>query len=163
MTYQPPLGDVARWHAHPEARLRNSGDTIESHQRRCVLLLKQIKPNASQSLIDAVRYHDEAERWIGDMPYMTKKHFPELAEWLRDAEMQIMKKYGIPQPSSTFDKNMVKIVDRLDAYLWMLDRAPDLAETPDWEDALGDLIELSVDMCVIDEVAQILDIKGVIA
>jgi len=162
MTYQPPYGDVARWHAHPEGRLRHSGDTIESHQRRCVLLLKQIKPNASQSLIDAVRYHDEAERWIGDMPYMTKKHFPVLAEYLRDAEMQIVKKYGIPQPSNTVEKMMVKVVDMLDAYLWMMDRAPDLAEMPDWQEMRSSLVELSEDIAVYEHVSAILDAGGVI-
>lgn len=160
MTYTPPPGDVARWHAHPDSRLRLSGDTINSHQQRCVDLLMRIYPNASQPLIEAVRYHDEAERWLGDMPYMAKQQFSDLAAAMREAEICIEMDHGIPAPKTTFDRSMVKIVDRLDAYLWMLDCAPDLAKEKDWIAALDALILLSDQMGVAWPVSIIINEKG---
>lgn len=160
MTYTPPPGDVARWHAHPDSRLRLSGDTINSHQQRCVDLLMRIYPNASQPLIEAVRYHDEAERWLGDMPYMAKQQFSDLAAAMHEAEYCVAMDYGIPQPKTTFDRKMVKIVDRLDAYLWMLDFAPDLAKEKDWIAAFDNLILLSEQMGVAWPVSVIINEKG---
>jgi hypothetical protein len=157
MTYAPPEGDVARWHSHPDSRLRLSGDTINSHQQRCVYLLLQILPNASKSLIEAVRYHDEAERWIGDMPYMAKHDFPDLADALRVAEYDVMKTYNIPEPESTFERSMLKIVDRLDAYIWMMTHAPDLGERTEWIAALNSNLD-NADMFMLgDKVREIIE------
>lgn len=157
MTYTHPDGDVARWHSHPDSRLRLSGDTINGHQQRCVELLLRIYPNASQHLIEAVRYHDEAERWLGDMPYMAKHNFPELADAIRVAEYDVMKKHNIPQPDSTFEKSMLKIVDRLDAYIWMLMHAPDLAERTEWVEALRANLDAADMFLVGDKVMAIIE------
>lgn len=120
----------------------------------------RIYPNASQPLIEAVRYHDEAERWLGDMPYMAKQQFSDLAAAMREAEDCVAMDHGIPQPKTTFDSSMIKIVDRLDAYLWMLDHAPDLARQRDWIAALDDLILLSERMAVAWPVSIIINEKG---
>lgn len=128
--------DVLRWHAHPDPRLRNSGDTVNHHQERCERYLIQLFPGASDHLRKIVRVHDEAEKVVGDMPYPATCRFPKMAEVRRYAERLVMLEMGLPLPETDAERAWLKLVDRLDAQLWMLLHAPELADLPEWRVSL---------------------------
>ena len=132
MTYTPPPGDVARWHAHPNPKLRNSGDGINAHQQRCLDLVEMIWPHAPESLKLATRFHDEPERWLGDMPFGTKRDNPDLHAAYVKAEAVIIKREGIPQPANEVECLQIKLADRLDALRWVRKCAWAELIKPEW-------------------------------
>lgn len=130
-----PQGDVTRWHANTDDRLRMSWDTIGNHQARCLQYLDKLHPTAPERLRQIVRHHDEAERIVGDMPYPAKQAFPALAAAYQAAEAQIMAQMGHPVPETHEERMWLKLVDRLDAQVWMLRHAPDLAASDVWRES----------------------------
>ena len=132
---------VSRWHASPVEALRLSGDTIEAHQSRCADLIRDLWPDAPETLIQAALHHDEPEKWLGDMPFTTKRDFPQLAREYRKAELLVIKQHNIPQPATAWDEYQVKLVDLLDAYMWMLKHAPACEFEPDWVAAWSDIMQ----------------------
>jgi len=135
--------DVNRWHANACPELRNSGDTISAHQKRCGALIRQLWPDASDELVRMAECHDEAEKMIGDMPYPAKRDFPALATVYEMAERQVMRGMGLPMPEHGIDSDKIKLVDRIDAYRWMMLHAPRLEADQEWEDALARIIGLA--------------------
>ena len=155
--YQAPGGDVSRWHSHPNVKLRLSGDTIDEHQISCVRWLERLFPDASEELIDAVRYHDEAERILGDMPYTAKRYFPELADAYARAEQVVIARYGIPQPVSERDADIVKLVDMFDAYWWVSKVAPEELESEAWIEHRREIERRAKALGVLEAVNEILE------
>jgi 5'-deoxynucleotidase len=134
--------DVNRWHANACPELRNSGDTISAHQKRCGVLIRQLWPDASDGLVRMAECHDEAEKVIGDMPYPAKRDFPALAAVYEVAERHAMLSMGLPVPKTGVDHDKIKLVDRIDAYRWMMLHAPWLEADHEWDDALACMIKL---------------------
>lgn len=149
-------GDVRRWHASPCKALRNSGDTVSAHHSRCADMILQLWPDASTELILATVHHDTPELILGDPPYPAKRSYPALADGYAIAEAQVIYDYRIPQPESDLDARRIKLVDRLDAYLWMLRHAPDQEEIDGWPDALRDLYRMADELGVFQMVANML-------
>lgn len=114
---------VLRWHQNPDPRLRNSGDTICEHQRRVALMCHSLAaamrhPLHESELIYAARHHDEAERVLGDMPGPVKERFPALAAAYAKAELQVLTEMGLTWNLTRTEDAMLRLCDRLDAYLW---------------------------------------------
>lgn len=135
--------NVHRWHASRSHALRNSGDTTDAHAARCVTLLVELNPAASCELIVATAYHDKAERATGDTPWGAKFASEDLRETLIFLETRENVRLGIIRWFEALLPNewaWLKLVDRLDAYLWcqMIDRA-ELAKQ-DWRDAWADIL-----------------------
>lgn len=137
------MGDVTRWHANADDRLRLSGDTITAHEIRCVLMLNQLHPTAPERLREIVRYHDEAERLVGDMPYPAKMRFPALRVAYAAAEAIVMREMGHPVPETLTERQWLKLVDRLDAQMWMTRHAPELAANDEWQDSARKIADLA--------------------
>lgn len=138
----PPLWkrDVNRWHSHPSRKLRNSGDTVHAHAARCCILLLDLHPTASAQLIASCLMHDAAEGWTGDVPYNAKHRWPMLTSALAWAETDVEMQVGVTTPATQKDRDWIKLVDRLDAYLWMLDVAPEEAASFEWQECQRDLL-----------------------
>lgn len=128
---------VNRWHAHPSPALRGSGDTIDTHHARCEAMARELWPDAGEAFFEMVAHHDEPEKWLGDMPYPAKAAFPALARAYARAEVEIVDRHRIPWPKTHHDKMRIKLVDRIDAYRWMLTHDPELAERWEWKGALS--------------------------
>jgi hypothetical protein len=115
---------VMRWHAHPDTRLRNSGDTIEAHQSRVARLCIEIAARMDHTLIgsDLIRaalYHDEPERILGDMPSPAKMRFPDLAAAYERAEQEVMAELGIaPFDLTKSEQAILHLADKADAWAW---------------------------------------------
>lgn len=115
--------NVLRWHAHEDHRLRNSGDTIDTHQSRvaimCISLAAYIgHPLHNSDLVAAALRHDEAERVLGDMPSPAKDRFPALAAAYAKAEKQVLTEMGYNWTLTDQEQDMLTLCDKLDALNW---------------------------------------------
>lgn len=117
---------VNRWHCHKDARLRDSGDTIDTHQARVCDLCMSLAAAIGWSLVGsdlprAALHHDEAERVVGDIPGPAKARFPELAFAYVQAERIVMAERGIaPFDLTSEEAKMLSICDSLDAVQWAM-------------------------------------------
>jgi hypothetical protein len=124
-----------RWHAGDSAPwLARSGDTTGAHGARMAILARLTWPDASQALIWACIVHDLGEAFAGDAP-LSAKSDPTLKGALDRLEEQAMRDMEITMPLSAQDRDRLKYLDRLDAYLWAQHNAPHLMDRPDWRKA----------------------------
>lgn len=122
--------DVARWHSNPVRALRLSGDATHAHSARMCLLILDLHPAPSVELLEAVLHHDLPETITGDVPYGAKQRWPELKEALDWAEAEIATDYELGYRCDPF----IKLVDRLDAYIWAHENAPFVLQETEWLD-----------------------------
>lgn len=138
---------VNRFHAHPDSRLRECGDTILVHQSaveelaRDLCLVMSINP--SEDLLFACLHHDEAETILGDMPATAKRRFPALAAAYAKAELEILTEMGYTWSLTRQDADILKLCDMLDAYKVMLTFAPDLASQEGWQHDLAEMRKIA--------------------
>lgn len=132
---------VNRWHSHPDARLRNSGDCIERHQWRVADLCRQIcdalgQP-VSRELLLAALYHDEAEREIGDLPRPARATFPALAAAYEQAAREIMQARGLVFDLTEAEEHILHFADRFDAWRWATSIGA--GDCHEWRDEIAEL------------------------
>lgn len=140
-------GDVARWHSHPSRLLRQSGDTIHSHSARCAILLAWLNPTATADQFRSCILHDAAETITGDIPYSAKRRwaFP-------DVDDEVNADLGIDPICDPW----IKLVDGLDAYLWMLENDPREQNKPDWTAHLIEIYDAAERLGVRSKVYEVL-------
>jgi 5'-deoxynucleotidase YfbR-like HD superfamily hydrolase len=112
---------VLRWHANPDARLRESGDNIDDHQIRVMALCHSLAatiglPLVGTDLLKAARHHDEAERVVGDVPGPAKRRFKALASALEAAEAEVREEMGLSWRLSPVEAQVLDLADKLDAW-----------------------------------------------
>lgn len=127
-------GDVRRWHASQVPELRDCGDTIQSHQMRCVGLVSRLVKAPARTLIEATRFHDQPEVILGDPPFTVKRDYWMLRDTWNIAEARVIKHYNVPQPATPTEREIVKLVDLLDAYMIVQKFAPHILDEPDWQE-----------------------------
>jgi 5'-deoxynucleotidase YfbR-like HD superfamily hydrolase len=115
--------DIARWHSHPDHRLRLSGDTVSAHHKRVASLCQSLAAWIGHVLTDsdlmhAALNHDAAEAVIGDMPAPCKARFPALAAAYAKAELQVLTEMGLTWNLSRKEHDMLSLCDKADALLW---------------------------------------------
>ena len=126
--------DVNRWHASIVPELRDCGDTIQSHQMRCVGLVSRLITAPERTLIEATRWHDQPEVILGDPPFTAKRDHPEVYAGWSIAEARVIKHYNVPQPATQTERDVIKLVDLLDAYQTVQKFAPFILAEPDWQE-----------------------------
>lgn len=103
-------GDVVRFHNHSGIdKQRNS-----EHQWGVALILQDIYPNCSKSLLLAALTHDCAEYFTGDIPFPTKKASPELNSLLIRMENEWNEQNGIDFDLSWDEHIALKCADTLE-------------------------------------------------
>ena len=148
--------DVNRWHASIVPELRNCGDTIQSHQMRCLGLVSRLFTAPKSTLVCATRWHDQPEVILGDMPFPAKRDYPGFAAAWDTMERHVIAQYNVPQPASPWERDVVKLVDRMDAYAIALKHAPYVMRDDDWLDALDDIESRAVSLGLRDKVFDII-------
>jgi len=118
-------GDVNRWHANADYRLRNSCDTNAAHSFRVMMLMDRLFPDASKDELRQAMYHDTPEVVTGDTPHTTKAEY---GDPMKQIESAVRTRFDIPEPGS----KKVKLCDSIDAIMWMKNVAPDLRDRNDW-------------------------------
>jgi len=135
-------GFVQRWHQNPE--LAHTGQTLGHHQWGCAMLLAQLHPAPSTALLLATLMHDVGEYATGDMSYTSKMDHPELADALGDVEEKEARRItGHTFALSETDKLWIKLVDRLESYMYVKTREPRLLEQPDWIECRDAVLRLA--------------------
>jgi 5'-deoxynucleotidase len=136
-------GNVRRYHSNADmARL---GQTNADHQGRCVQLLLALHPKPSVALIWAVAYHDLGERWVGDLPGPFKQAHPELAAQHAEVEADyagLAMGLRVLDDLSREDLRWLKLVDRLEAYAFMMTHAPQERHGGGWPELRASLYPL---------------------
>lgn len=146
MTDTSPL----RWHASEYPELRDSGDTVEAHQIRVAVMCQDLAayikhPLHNSDLLKAARYHDEAERSLGDTPAPAKARFPELAAAYAKAEAKVLAEMGFTWTLTNYEAAVLDLCDKLDAYLWAAAHI-DVDADQEWIDARSRLRFAAFDM-----------------
>jgi hypothetical protein len=147
--------DVARWHASRCHALRHSGDTTDAHAARCCRLLLALKPDASANLIAATLHHDVAERVTGDTPWNAKQDAT-LRDTLVRLEVNENMRLQLREAVTLDEWDWIKLVDRLDAYLWAQMVAPAELAKQDWRNAWADILARAGRLDVRQQVADLI-------
>ena len=147
--------DVARWHASRCHALRHSGDTTDAHAARCCRLLLALKPDASANLIAATLHHDVAERVTGDTPWNAKQDAT-LRDTLVRLEVNENMRLQLREAVTLDEWDWIKLVDRLDAYLWAQMVAPAELAKQDWRNAWADILARAGRLDVRQQVANLI-------
>lgn len=143
---------VNRWHHDPDPALRNSGDTIERHQRAVLGLVLDLAPRIGLPLHDsdlpnAARWHDEGERMTGDISRAAKQRFPALASALAEAESEALAALappGYPWSLSEREAALLALCDAAEAWLWAASHTD--TDVPRWIDDWRHVSRLARDM-----------------
>jgi hypothetical protein len=132
---------VLRFHASQDARLRNYGDTVTSHQMRvrgwCIEICRSLGFHCSTDLHNAARFHDEAEKVLGDMPGPAKERFPALAAAYAKAELQVLTEMGLTWNLTRQENDILQLADKADA--WLIACRVGAADDPEWLEAFAKL------------------------
>jgi hypothetical protein len=147
--------DVTRWHASRCHALRHSGDTTDAHAARCCRLLLALKPDASANLIAATLHHDVAERVTGDVPFGAKQDAT-LRDTLVRLEVNENMRLQLREAVTLDEWDWIKLVDRLDAYLWAQMVAPAELAKQDWRNAWADILARAGRLDVRQQVADLI-------
>lgn len=100
-----------RYHTVPNV---GNGQNVAAHCWRAMVLLHSLWPEASQSALLHVLYHDAAEQTLGDIPAPAKWSFPELHTVYQQAEEEINHTMDVLQVLTEAEKDMCSIVDMLE-------------------------------------------------
>lgn len=95
---------------------------LGQHCYNMLMLAFELHPNIHLPLVEAIMYHDAAERIIGDLPHPGKRISSHLLAACKDAEERIQKKWGLEVYLSEKDKRWLKALDLLEFYLWCQDQ-----------------------------------------
>lgn len=141
-------GHVARWHNNPNHALRNSQDTTWQHGARCAWLMWHLWPDSDARMIVAALMHDAHECVTGDTPWGVNK-----SEWQIEAEAAFNDDHGIPL---VIDARL-KLVDRLDAYLWARSVDEWIVHAPEWREQIDGVVKTAYEFGVGDKVMELIE------
>jgi len=132
---------VRRWHKSPD--FYDSGDMQHGHAGRMAVMSLWLWPD-DYELAAACVLHDMGEggEGPGDVCGLSKARAPRWAARAAQQEQIAYSGLGLPavQPDSR-----VRLLDRLDAYLWAMLHKPWLGGLAKWEDAAADILDLCED------------------
>ena len=122
-------GLVRRWHANPD--LAHLNDTVASHSGRMAALACMLWPNPSVALFCAIACHDLGEIATGDVPWGAKQD-PALKAAMDRLEARALHDMGLEFDLNSSDVRRLKLLDRLDAYLFVKQYAPHVLAQDAW-------------------------------
>ena len=108
-------GRVKRWHAFPIIGEQNVAD----HSWGVALIVMEIaESHLSINLMRAAITHDSAELYTGDMPYQTKKRWPQLAGALEICEQDVERAHNIDWVLTGEQRQILKWADMFELLLF---------------------------------------------
>lgn len=147
-------GFVRRWHMNPS--LSDLDDYTCAHQGRCAMLVIALFPDHSHDLLRAAVTHDGAEVRVGDLSAPFKDCAGDLVQAHAALEHIQLDCMGLRVDLVPDDWDRLKLVDRLDAYLFIALRRPTELHQPDWRDATFSLEAMAGQLGVHDQVFDLL-------
>lgn len=138
-------GRVRRWHKNPA--LSWTDDYLDGHQGRVARILLALHPKPSAALLAAALTHDDGEAGPGDMAGDDKRANPVLAGLIGDLEhAKYVELWGGPPIADALpetDQAWLKFADSLDAYMWMMHKAPGESSGNGWPEQRGRLVDFA--------------------
>jgi len=132
---------VLRFHASQDVRLRDYMDTIEDHQIRvrhwCGQICASLGIEVSPDLDKASRFHDEAERVLGDTPGPAKARFWYIRFAHAIAERAVLRERGLRWTLTRQERRILALADKADA--WLIACRAGSANKPEWVEAFAKL------------------------
>ena len=148
-------GHVQRYHQNPS--LAWLGQTNAAHQWGVAMLLRELFPLASGSLMRETLYHDAGEMGACDASSPAKTAHPEMAKAIARAEETERWQMGIALGGLTpKEEQILRLCDRLEALLFVATRAPWVLETGDWPEARQEVFAMAEELGVGDKVSELL-------
>ncbi len=147
-------GFTRRWHMN--AVMSGCDDFNAAHQGRCAMLIVALFPAHSHALLRAAVTHDAAEFVVGDLSGPFKAHG---GDWVRDhgdAEAEVLWDMGLASRLTPFEQRCLKLVDRLDAVLFVQLRAPHEARRNGWPEVCTWCEEAARDLGCGDQVSEMI-------
>jgi len=123
-------GFVRRYHMNPEMAVFD--DLTSAHQGRCGMLVINLWPDHSPSLLRAAVTHDAAEFVVGDLSRPFKRTGAKVVCDHADLEAVELGRMGLAEVLSPGDQARLKLVDMLDSYLFVALRCPRLLAGDGW-------------------------------
>lgn len=121
-------GFVRRWHSNPD--LSDLHDENAAHHGRVAMLAVKLFPECSRAFLLACVTHDAAEWFVGDIAYTKRERA--YAAALDTAEAQALEAMGLTVELTPDQRRRLKLVDRLDAYLFVKHRRPHVLAGDGW-------------------------------
>lgn len=139
---------VTRWHSGASAPyLAHTQDRIGGHSGRMGVLALHYWPDCSRDLLVACLTHDLGEYATADVPAPAKTDY--LRGMLEDMEAEALSAMGITFPAlDETDRDRLKFLDRLDAYLWARLHCKRLTKRKDWRGASVAIASAAIDLGV---------------
>jgi len=149
-------GFVRRWHSNPD--LAHTVDRVDGHSARVAKFLMYLWPESRVEAIKAALLHDDGEISVGDMSFTLKRRRPDIAHGLDQIEAaHINEIWGSPDVMTSCELMRIKFCDRLDAFLWARQHAPQVLDGDGWPEAIQHLVEQSVNFCVMHKTRDLLE------
>jgi hypothetical protein len=127
-------GRVSRWHMHPDLSL--SGDTLDGHQGRVARIMLRYWPDTPALVLAYALTHDDGEAVTGDL-----RNKSTAQQDTEDDARSCLWGGALPEACEFTLRWWLrfKLADMLDAYMWMMHKAPHLQSHPDWQEHWRDL------------------------
>ena len=135
------LTQLNRFHSNHNPRLRDAKDRLDGHIGRMCALADKIWPE-DHALKTAITRHDLGEAGIGpgDVSGLWKKRNPDKAAILAQWEAEARIENGVPDfPHDP----RVHILDRMDAYIFASENAPEELQRNDWRETRQEIVTLA--------------------
>lgn len=152
-------GLVQRWHQNPE--MAPTGQTNGHHQWACASLLLALNPMVSQNLLIFILTHDVGELDAGDLAGPFKREHPDFAE--RHEGVETMYRHdtlggALVRDHHLSDHDLLwwRLVDRLEALLYVITHRPDLSVKRQWNKCEDFCMETADELGVIGDVNQLI-------
>lgn len=147
---------VHRWHTDHD--MCDVPDYNHGHQGRTALLVLQIFPDCSRTLLAWAVVHDQGEAGGVDASAGLKRANPVLATALHALEDAEIEKQGFDLPNLTvLEERKLKLCDTLDAWLVMMRYNRHLYARDDWQVDLKGMIQRAEWLGVGPEVKAVVD------
>lgn len=140
------------WHQNPD--MDHTGDVTHGHAARVALMALRLWPD-DLALCAACVAHDAGEWIAGDVPMDAKQRSPMLRGMVKTLEAQALTDMGLIGHDTTDPR--VKMLDRLDRYLWTATKAPWLLHTDEWNNVGVAVWTLAKEAGVGDEISFCID------
>lgn len=152
-------GLVQRWHQNPE--MAPTGQTNGHHQWGCASLLLHLNPMVSQNLLIFILTHDVGELDAGDLAGPFKREHPEFTE--RHEGVETMYRHdtlggALVRDHHLSDRDLLwwRMVDRLEALLYVITYRPDLSVKRQWDKCENFVIKTSRELGVEDGIYKLI-------
>lgn len=130
---------VRRFHANPD--LAHVGDTNGHHQAMVAQIVLWLKPDAGTDLLHEALHHDSAEQFVGDLPYPFKVAADKgFVAYHTELERLARVRIGAARDLDEADAAILKLADRLAAYLHIRHVAPHVLTGSGWPEDRKELV-----------------------